>query len=130
MQIISLTLKEKVFLDVQNNVQVARRAAVKTSLAISRKANAGSIFHACRNLRVDRPLSKNPAFPFALGAGIRNYAARALAGGAALGPVEDLGVPRLRQDLRRDARADGLHRRQGRRAPVLTTAAFRAILPG
>src|SRR5690242_1421857 len=80
-QIISLTFKEKMFLHVQNYVQVACRAAVKASLAVSPKANAGSIFHACRNLRVDRPLAKNPAFPFALGAGIGNNAARALAGG-------------------------------------------------
>ena len=54
---------------------------MQTAFAKSREADAGAVFDAGGNFRVDRPLPQNPAFAFALGAGIGDHAAGALTGG-------------------------------------------------
>jgi hypothetical protein len=73
----------------QNYVQVTRRAAVQPSFSESGVANASSVFHACGNFRVYRPLLQDPAFAFALGAWIGNNAACALTGGARARDAEE-----------------------------------------
>src|SRR5437868_9389862 len=80
-QIIAFSLEERMFLHVQNNIQIARRTAVEASFAISCETDAGAVFHARGDFRVDVPLSQNSTFSLALGTRIRNHAACALASG-------------------------------------------------
>src|ERR1700687_5620658 len=76
-------------LHMENNVQVTGRTALKTAFAVSREADAGSIFHPGGNFRVYAPLSQDPGFPLALGAGIGDNAARALTGGTGARNTEE-----------------------------------------
>ena len=88
-QIVALALEEGMLLHVQDDVEIARRATVKTAFAVSGEANAGAIFDAGGNFRIHRPLAQHPAFAFALGAGIGDHAARALAGGTGARDAEE-----------------------------------------
>ena len=65
-QIVSLPLEEGMLLHVQDHIQVAGRATVKAAFAVSREANAGSVFDSGGNFGVNRPLAQHPAFAFAL----------------------------------------------------------------
>ena len=88
-QVVPLTLEEGMLFHVQNYVQVARRAAVQAAFSVSGEANAGAVFHAGGNFCVHRPLPQHPAFAFALGTGIGDHAARALAGGTGARNAEE-----------------------------------------
>src|SRR5271167_4896716 len=79
MQVVSFAREERMFLNVQHHIKIARRAAMQTSLTQSRKPYARSIFHTRRNLGIDNLQSQYSSFPFAFRAGIGDHAARALA---------------------------------------------------
>src|SRR6478672_4118411 len=81
MQVGSLPLEEWVVLHVENDVKIARRAAMHSSFAQTTEANARLIFHARRNLGFDRLLLQVAAFASALGARIADHRAGSLAGG-------------------------------------------------
>src|ERR1700730_16157627 len=81
MQIVALPLEEGMLLHMQNNIEVARRAAVQTSFAVSGETNARSILDSGRNFRVHHPLPQYASFRCALQPGICDYTARTLAGG-------------------------------------------------
>ena len=53
---------------------------MEPSFTVSRETDAGSVFDSGGNFRIDRPLSQDPALAFALGTGIGDDTARALAG--------------------------------------------------
>ncbi len=77
-QIVPFSYKKRMLLHMQHNVEVARGAAAGASFASASKAYARAIFHARGNFRIHGALTKNPAFAFAFGAGIGNYAAGSL----------------------------------------------------
>jgi hypothetical protein len=87
-QIIPLALKERVFLDVQHDVEVAGWPPVAAAFTESSKTYAGSVFHTFRNLRIDRSLLQNSAFALALRARVGNHAARTLACGTGTSDAE------------------------------------------
>src|ERR1700730_4310517 len=89
MQVVSLPLEEGVLFHMQNNIEVARRAAVETSFAVSGETNARSILDSGWNFRVHRPLPQDATFPFALQARIGDYTARTLAGGTGARNTEE-----------------------------------------
>jgi hypothetical protein len=62
---------------------------VKTAFAESGEADTGAIFDSGGNFRIHSSLAQNPAFAFALGAGIGDYAACALASGASARDAEE-----------------------------------------
>src|SRR5258705_3643535 len=66
------------FFHVQDDVQVARGTAERSSFAVPGKANACPVFHTGRNLRFHRPLSQYASLAFALRARIGDNAPRAL----------------------------------------------------
>src|ERR1044071_5761702 len=76
------------FLDVEHHVQITGRSAVEAALAESREGDAGTVFDACWNFRVHRPLTQKAALAFALGTGIGDHAAGALASRAGAGNAE------------------------------------------
>src|SRR5713101_9498745 len=78
-QVVPFAFKKGMFFDVQHDIKIARRTAVKTSFAQSGKTDARSVFDSGRNFRVHRSLSQDPSFAFAFGARIGNHATRALA---------------------------------------------------
>src|SRR5690606_11135697 len=83
-QVVAIALEDRVRLDVHLNVEVARRAAVDTRLAITTGADAHAVIDPRRN--VDRQgfriLDLAPAMT--VGARIRNFLAAAAAGRAGL----------------------------------------------
>src|ERR1700730_13153872 len=81
MQIVPLAFKEGMLLHVQNHIQVAGRAAVKSAFSVAREADARTIFDSGGNFRVNSALAQDPAFAFALGTRMGNYAPCALACG-------------------------------------------------
>jgi hypothetical protein len=87
-QIITLALEERVFLDVKHDVEVAGRPPVAAAFTESRETDAGSVFHACRNFSVDRSLLQNSAFALALRTGVGNHAAHTLACGTGASDAE------------------------------------------
>src|SRR5882724_921317 len=78
-QIVSFTFEEGVLLHMQNHIQVAGGAALKTTFAISREADAGSVFYSGGNFCVDNPLPQDAGLALALGTGVGNYTPRTLA---------------------------------------------------
>ena len=78
-EIIPLSRKERMLLDVQNDVQISCRPAMNSRLANSREANASAIFHARRHLGVNRLGLAYPPFAFAFRARVTDHAAGALA---------------------------------------------------
>jgi hypothetical protein len=89
MQIVAFARKERVILDVQDDIQVAGRASELANLASPGKTDAGPVFHPGRNLRINRTLAKNATFALALGAWIGDDAARTLARGAGASDAEE-----------------------------------------
>src|SRR5208282_961724 len=87
-QIVALAHEEWMLLHVQHDIQIASRASSGTNFASSGEADARAVFHPRGNLRIHRTLPQNAAFPFALGAGIGDHAARSLAGGASARDAE------------------------------------------
>src|SRR5713226_7710855 len=77
------------FFDVQDDVKIARRAAVEASFTQSRKTDARSVFHSGGNFCVHRPLAEQPAFAFAFRTRIGNHAARTLARRTGAGNAEE-----------------------------------------
>jgi hypothetical protein len=100
MKIGTLPFEQGMVLYVENNVEVAMRAAVNSSLAQSGEADSGFVFDACGNLGVNRFLLNHPAFTLALAARIADHASGALACRAGAGNAEealliaDLSTPR------------------------------------
>src|SRR5579872_650241 len=88
MQVCTFALEEWMFFYVEHNVEIASGSAEGTSLAQSSKADPRAVFHACRNLGVDRSLPKHSSFALALLARIGNYAAYTLACGAGASHTE------------------------------------------
>jgi hypothetical protein len=88
-QIVTFTFEERMFFDVQNDVQVARRATVKTTFSVAGESNAGTVFHAGWNFCVDCALAQYAAFTFALHAGVGNDTPGALARGASTRNAEE-----------------------------------------
>jgi hypothetical protein len=87
-QIIALALKERVFLDVKHDVEVAGRAPVAAAFTESGETYAGSVFDACRDFSVDRSLLQDSPFALALRTRVGNHAARPLACGASASDAE------------------------------------------
>jgi hypothetical protein len=89
MEVIALARKERMILHVKDNVEVARRPAKLPDFSCSREADAGSVFDSGGNLGINGPLSKDSAFALALGTGIGNHIARALACRAGTSDAEE-----------------------------------------
>ena len=62
---------------------------MQAAFSVAGEADAGAIFHAGGNFCVHRSLPQHPAFAFALGAGIGDHAAGALAGGTGARNAEE-----------------------------------------
>src|ERR1700680_842433 len=119
-QIVALTLEEGMLLHMQNHIQITRRAPVEATFPVSREANAGSVFHAGGNFRVYGPLTQHPAFPFALGTGIRDHVTRPLASGTGARNAEKtLLVANLAAAVAGTARDRGLARGRTRTSTLL-----------
>jgi len=78
-QIVAFAHKERVLFYMQHNIEIAGRATERASLAAAGESNAGAVFDACGDFRIDRALPQNAAFASALGAGIGDHVARSLA---------------------------------------------------
>src|SRR5207244_919668 len=78
-EIIPFSCKERVLLDMQNDIQISCRPAMNSRLANSGEADARAIFHARRDFGVNRLRLQHPSFAFAFCARIADHAARALA---------------------------------------------------
>src|SRR5271166_2086392 len=87
-QIVAFAHKERMLLYVQHHVEITGRAARGTNLATSGEADAGSIFHARGNLRINRTLPQNATFAFALETRIGDHAASSLTSGASARDAE------------------------------------------
>src|SRR5436305_7294292 len=72
----------------KHHIEIARRAAVATIIALFLIANTRSVFHACRHAHVDQVLFHHAAFTLAFAAGIGNYAPMSVAGWAWPGNAE------------------------------------------
>jgi hypothetical protein len=79
-QVISPAFEKRMLFDIRNNVEIAMRTAVNTRLTKYREANASFVFDSRRDFGINRLLLNVAAFPFALGAGVTNHGAGALAG--------------------------------------------------
>ena len=123
MQIGAFALKERVLLDMQNHIQIARRPAVGSGFAQAGETNAGAVFHSRRDLGLDGSVAQNPPLAFAFGARIGDDAARTLTGGTSAGHTEE---PLLIADLSTasaGAAGDG-HLALGRARPAAIFAGF------
>src|SRR2546423_14730327 len=89
MQIVSLTLKEWMFLNVQHDIQITSGAAELTHLPGAGKSDASTVFDASRNLGVDGALAQDAAFAFALRTRIGNHAASPLTRRTRAGDAEE-----------------------------------------
>src|SRR5215472_8101135 len=65
--------------NMQDYVEIPRRATERSCLTQTREANPGTVFHPRWNLGVEATLAQHPPLPLALGTGIGNDTARALA---------------------------------------------------
>src|ERR1039458_2601684 len=81
-QVFAFTLEERMFLGVQHDVEITGRSAVKTGLALARVEHARAFLDPRGNSYRYRALARNAALASALGAGVHDQFARALAGGA------------------------------------------------
>jgi len=89
MEVIALARKERMILHVKDNIEVACRPAKLPDLPRSREANARSVFDSGGNLGINGALAQDSAFALALGAGIGNDVARALACRAGTSDAEE-----------------------------------------
>ena len=78
MQVVAFAFEKRMLFDVQNDVQIARGAAMSSRFAQPRKTNTGAVLNSGGNLGINRPLPQHAAFTFALRARIGDHAARAL----------------------------------------------------
>ena len=78
-QVVAFARKEGMLLHMQHDVKVTRRTTELSDLTRTGESDARPIFHARRNLGVNRALAQDAPFAFALRARIGNYATRALA---------------------------------------------------
>src|SRR5438270_12901114 len=88
MQISAFTLKKRMRFYLKHHIEVARRAAIGTDVALFLIANPRSIFHACRHAHVNHVLFHHAALAFALGARIRNNASLPMTCGTWSGNTE------------------------------------------
>src|SRR5262249_26737589 len=72
----------------QNDIKIARRAAVHAGVALLRIANACAVLDARRNVHVDCALLHHTRFSLALAARIRDHAPQTLARGTCAGNAE------------------------------------------
>src|SRR5579863_866716 len=75
--------------DMQHDIEIARRSAVSTSLAQSRKTDTRSVLHTSRNLGVHRLLPQHAALALALQAWIRDHATGTLTSGTSASHAEE-----------------------------------------
>src|ERR1700724_359253 len=103
-QVVALALKEGVLLDVQDNVQIARRPSEGARFAQAGETNSRAVLHSRGHLGFDHPLAQQAAFAFTFRAGIGDYAARALASWAGSSDAEEaLLIPHLTAPIARPA---------------------------
>src|SRR5712692_2860550 len=104
LQVVALALKEGVLFDVQDNVQIAGRPAERARFAQARETNSRAVLHSRGHLGFDHARPQHAAFAFALRAGIRDYAARPLAGWAGSSDAEEaMLIPHLASSITRPA---------------------------
>jgi hypothetical protein len=89
MEVVAFAREERMILHVKDNIEVARRPAKLADLSRSREADAGSVLDPGGNLGVNGPLAQDSAFALALGAGIGNHRAGALACRAGTSDAEE-----------------------------------------
>jgi len=88
-QIGAFALEKRMLLHMQNHIQIAGGPAECAGFPESGKTDAGAVFDAGGNLRVDGLVVKDASFTFAFGAGIGDDAARALTSGTGAGHAEE-----------------------------------------
>src|ERR1019366_6340262 len=81
-QVFAFTLEEGVLPGVQHHVEVAGRSTVNARLTLARVEHTRAFFNSRGNFYRDRALARDAAMASALGAGIDDQFARALAGAA------------------------------------------------
>ena len=89
MQIVPFTLKERVLLYVQHNVQIASRTAERARLAHPIETDSRAILDSRRHFRIYNAIAHQSAFALALWTRIGDNAARSLAGWASAGDAEE-----------------------------------------
>src|ERR1035438_8653783 len=87
--VITFAFKEGVLLHVQHDIQVPGGAAECSGFAESSETDARAILDASGHFGFDLALAQQAAFALALRAGIGDYVARALAGGAGTSDAEE-----------------------------------------
>ncbi len=87
-QVIAFPREERMFFDVQHNVQVARRPTELPNLSSASKANPCAVFHARWNFGIHSALAQNAAISFAFRARIGDDASRPLARRTSPGDAE------------------------------------------
>jgi hypothetical protein len=118
-QVISFPLKEGMLLHVQHDVQIAGWPSVKTAFTESCEADASAVFDAGGNLRVNRALTENSSFAFALGARVGHDAAGSLTGRASARNTEkSLLIANLSPACARTAGDGSLARGRARSAAI------------
>src|SRR5271166_5930807 len=85
MQIIAFTLEERMLLDMQDHIEIARWSTMSASLAESRKTDTRSVLHTSRNLGVHSLLPQHATLTLALQAWIGDHATGALTSGTSAG---------------------------------------------
>src|SRR5438309_388202 len=88
MQILAFALEKWMRLYLKHHIEIARRAAIRSNVALFLIANARPVFHSCRHAYVNQMLFHHAALAFALAARIRNYASVSVAGWARPGNAE------------------------------------------
>jgi hypothetical protein len=89
MQVGTFALEERMLFNMQNHIKIASRTTKGPGFAQAGETDASTVFHSCRDLGLDGPLTQNPALPFALGARISDNTAGTLAGGAGTSHAEE-----------------------------------------
>src|SRR5204862_6242986 len=84
MHVVAVSIEDAVFLHVDHDIEVARRAAVDARLALAGEADAVAFVHARRDLHRERLVLLDAPGAAAGRAGIRDHLAAAVAGGTGL----------------------------------------------
>src|SRR5579872_4666644 len=114
MQVGAVALEEFVGSQRQEDVEVARRPAAKTRLALARQRNASPVFHALRNIDRKTSLARHPPRAGAGGTGLFDHLSAALAGGT--GSLQGEEALRVPNSSRATTHAAGLRLGAGLRA--------------
>ena len=88
MQIVSFALEERMFFDMEDDVEVTGRASEGTGFAQATEADASAVFDSRGHLGFDHALTQQAGFAFALGARVGDDAAGTLASWAGAGDAE------------------------------------------